>query len=118
MGMPCQKPPWGRLTAVDAATGEFAWQVTLGVSDALPEGKQDTGRGGAAGPIATAGGLVFIAATSDARFRALDSRTGEELWVARLPGNGTANPMTYQDSAGNQRVAVVAAGQVHVFGLP
>jgi quinoprotein glucose dehydrogenase len=54
-GMPCQKPPWGRLTAVNANTGEFAWQVTLGVSDNLPPGKQNTGRGGAAGPIVTAG---------------------------------------------------------------
>jgi quinoprotein glucose dehydrogenase len=117
MGMPCQKPPWGRLTAVDAATGEFAWQVTLGVSDSLPEGKQDTGRGGSAGPMATAGGLVFIAATSDARFRALDSRTGEELWVTRLPANGTANPMTYQAN-GRQYVATVAGGQVHTFRLP
>lgn len=118
MGMPCQKPPWGRLTAVNAATGEFAWQVMLGVSDNLPEGKQDTGRGGSAGPIVTAGGLVFIAATSDQRFRALDSRTGDELWEARLGANGTANPMTYRGPDGRQYVAVVAGGQVHAFALP
>ena len=118
MGMPCQKPPWGRLTAVDAATGQFAWQVTLGVTDSLPEDRQQTGRGGAAGPIVTAGGLVFIAATSDARFRALDSGTGEELWVARLPANGTANPMTYRGAGGRQFVAVAAGGQVHAFALP
>jgi quinoprotein glucose dehydrogenase len=118
MGMPCQKPPWGRLTAVDASTGEFAWQVTLGVSDELPEGRQDTGRGGSAGPIVTAGGLVFIGATSDARFRALDSRTGEERWVTRLPANATANPMTYMGPDGRQYVAIVAGGQVHTFALP
>jgi quinoprotein glucose dehydrogenase len=117
MGMPCQRPPWGRLTAVDAATGEFAWQVTIGVSDNLPEGKQDTGRGGSAGPIATAGGLVFIGATSDGRFRALDSRTGEELWVARLGANAGANPMTYLGRDGRQYVAIVAGGQVHTFAL-
>jgi quinoprotein glucose dehydrogenase len=117
-GMPCQKPPWGRLWAVNAATGDIAWQVTLGVSDNLPAGKQNTGRGGSAGPISTAGGLVFIAATSDSRFRALDSRTGKELWVTRLNANGSANPMTYQARNGKQYVAIAAGGTVNVFALP
>ena len=74
---PCQKPPWGHLTAVNATTGEFAWRVTLGITEELPEGKQNTGRLGLGGPIATAGGLVFVGATSDHRFRAFDSRTGK-----------------------------------------
>jgi quinoprotein glucose dehydrogenase len=117
-GMPCQKPPWGRLWAVNAATGDIAWSVTLGVSDNLPAGKQNTGRGGSAGPISTAGGLVFIAATSDSRFRALDSKTGKELWVTRLNSNGSANPMTYQGRNGKQYVAVAAGGTVNVFALP
>jgi quinoprotein glucose dehydrogenase len=117
-GMPCQKPPWGQLWAVNAATGDIAWHVTLGVSDNLPAGKQHTGRGGSAGPISTAGGLVFIAATSDSRFRALDSKTGKELWVARLNANGSANPMTYQARDGKQYVAIAAAGTVNVFALP
>jgi quinoprotein glucose dehydrogenase len=117
-GMPCQKPPWGQLWAVNAATGDIAWHVTLGVSDNLPAGKQDTGRGGSAGPISTAGGLVFIAATSDSRFRALDSKTGKELWVTRLNSNGSANPMTYQARNGKQYVAVAAGGTVNVFALP
>jgi len=117
-GMPCQKPPWGRLWAVNAATGDIAWSVTLGVSDSLPTGKQNTGRGGSAGPISTAGGLVFIAATSDSRFRALDSKTGKELWVTRLNSNGSANPMTYQGRNGKQYVAVAAGGTVNVFALP
>jgi len=118
MGMPCQKPPWGQLWAVNAATGDIAWHVTLGVSDALPAGKQNTGRGGSAGPISTAGGLVFIAATSDSRFRALDSKTGKELWVTRLNSNGSANPMTYQARNGKQYVAIAAGGTVNVFALP
>ena len=115
---PCQKPPWGRLTAVNANTGEFAWQVTLGVTDGLPPEKQNTGRGGSAGPIVTAGGLVFIGTTSDARFRAIDSRTGRELFVTRLNANGSATPMTYQGRGGKQYVAQAAAGTVNVFSLP
>jgi glucose dehydrogenase len=117
-GMPCQKPPWGRLTAVNANTGEFAWQITLGVSDNLPAEKQNTGRGGSAGPIVTAGGLVFIGATSDSRFRAIDSKTGKELWVTRLNASGGANPMTYQGKSGKQYVAQSAGGTLNVFALP
>ena len=117
-GMPCQKPPWGRLTAVNANTGDIAWQITLGVSDSLPAGKQNTGRGGSAGPMVTAGGLVFIGATSDSRFRAIDSRTGKELWVTRLNANGTANPMTYAGKSGKQYVAQSAGGTLNVYALP
>ena len=62
---PCYKPPWGRMIAVNANTGEFAWQVPLGITDTLPEGKQHTGVANSAGPIATAGGLVFVGSTSD-----------------------------------------------------
>jgi quinoprotein glucose dehydrogenase len=115
---PCQKPPWGRLTAVDANTGEFAWQITLGVTDGLPPEKQNTGRGGSAGPIATAGGLVFIGSTSDGRFRAIDARTGKELFVTRLNASGTASPMTYQGRNGKQYVVQAAAGTLNVFALP
>jgi glucose dehydrogenase len=115
---PCQKPPWGRLTAVDASTGDFAWQVTIGVTDGLPPEKQLTGRGGAAGPIVTAGGLVFIGTTSDARFRAIDSRTGVERFVTRMNANGTATPMTYQGRSGRQYVAQTAGGTLNVFALP
>jgi quinoprotein glucose dehydrogenase len=115
---PCQRPPWGRLTAVNAATGEFAWQIPLGVTDGLPPEKQNTGRGGSAGPIATAGGLVFIGTTSDQRFRAIDSRTGKELFVTRLNATGTATPMTYQARNGKQYVVQAAAGTLNVFALP
>jgi glucose dehydrogenase len=106
---PCQKPPWGRLTAVNAATGEFAWQVRLGVTDELPEGKRNTGRIGFGGPIVTAGGLVFIGATNDKRFRAFDSRTGKLLWETKLDHSAIAVPMTYRGKDGKQYVAIVAA---------
>ena len=61
--LPCQRPPWARLVAVDANTGEIAWQSTLGLTEALPEGRQLTGGSGSAGPTVTAGGLVFVGAT-------------------------------------------------------
>ena len=105
---PCQKPPWGRLTAVNAKTGEFAWQVRLGVTDELPEGKRNTGRIGFGGPIVTAGGLVFIGATNDKRFRAFDSRSGKMLWETKLEYSAISVPMTYQGKDGKQYVAVVA----------
>ena len=86
---PCQKPPWGRLMAVNAATGDVAWQMPLGITEQLPAGKQNTGRPVLAGPIVTAGGVVFIASTDDNRFRALDAKTGRELWVTRLESAAT-----------------------------
>jgi glucose dehydrogenase len=106
---PCQKPPWGRLTAVNIATGEFAWQVRLGVTDELPEAKRNTGRIGFGGPIVTAGGLVFIGATNDKRFRAFDSKTGKMLWETKLDHSAISVPITYQGKNGKQYVAVVAA---------
>jgi len=107
---PCQKPPWGLLTAVNANTGEIVWQVTLGVTDGLPEAKKKTGRLGLAGPIVTAGGLVFIGATDDARFRALDSKSGKELWETKLEYVAHAVPITYQGKNGKQYVAVMSSG--------
>jgi len=106
---PCFKPPWGRLIAVNAATGDFAWQVPLGITESLPEGKQNTGLSNTAGPIVTAGGLVFIGSTGDNRLRAFDSRSGKELWAAKLDYTATAVPMTFMGKNGKQYVAIVAA---------
>ncbi len=116
--LPCQRPPWGRLSAVDAATGDVVWQQTLGVTDSLPEGKQATGRPVRAGAITTASGLLFVAGTDDARLRAFESATGRELWTARLGGNGNANPMTYQGASGKQYVSITATDTVVTFALP
>jgi quinoprotein glucose dehydrogenase len=115
---PCQKPPWGRLTAVNAATGSIVWQIPLGVTDSLPPGKQNTGRPALAGPILTASGLLFIASTDDNRFRALDAKTGKELWVTKLERRGNADPMTYQGRGGKQYVAIVATDKLTVYSLP
>ena len=95
---------------MNANTGDIAWKVTLGVTDELPEGKKNTGRLSMGGPIVTAGGLVFIGASNDKRFRAFDSKTGKELWAARLDMSAHAIPITYQGKNGKQYVAIVAAG--------
>ena len=108
--IPCQQPPWGNLTAVNVNTGEFAWRVPLGVTDGLPSDKQNTGRPGNGGTIVTAGGLVFVGATDDARFRAFDSKTGKELWTYKLNGAAEATPMTYLGKDGRQYVVITATG--------
>jgi quinoprotein glucose dehydrogenase len=106
------------LWAVNANTGDIAWEVTLGLNEALPAGKQNVGGTGSAGPIVTAGGLVFIGATSDRRFRAFDSKTGKELWSAKLDQTVNANPLTYRGRDGKQYVAAIATNALVVFALP
>lgn len=115
--MMCQQPPWGQLTAVNVNTGEFAWRVPLGVTDSLPADKQKTGRPGNGGTIATAGGLVFIGATDDSRFRAFDAKSGAELWTHTLKGAAQATPMTYEGRDGRQYVVIAATGG-GFFGNP
>jgi quinoprotein glucose dehydrogenase len=104
---PCQKPPWGSLIAIDASTGDIVWRTPLGITAQLPAGRQNTGRPVLAGPIVTAGGLLFIASTDDNRFRAFDAKTGRELWVTTLERRGNADPITYQGRDGSQYVAIV-----------
>ena len=108
--LPCNEPPWGELVAVDVNSGKIAWRSILGVTDNFPEGKQHTGRPGLGGPIVTAGGLTFIGATDDARFRAFDTKTGQELWTYHLPASAESIPITYTDEHGKQYVAIVATG--------
>ena len=116
INLPCQRGPWSRLIAVNANTGEIAWETPLGGNDFL--GKPNTGGSGSAGPSVTAGGLVFVGATDDQRFRAFDSKTGKELWATKLGATGNANPISYQAKNGKQYVAIVATNAVVVFALP
>ncbi|HSG35725.1 MAG TPA: PQQ-binding-like beta-propeller repeat protein, partial [Sphingomonadaceae bacterium] len=116
--LPCYKPPWARLTAVDANTGAIRWAVPLGLYEGLPEGKNVLGNAGSAGPTVTAGGLVFVGATNDKRFRAFDSASGEQLWEAVLGNNANANPMSYRGKSGKQYVAINAGGSIVTFALP
>ena len=116
--MPCQQPPWAQLTAVNANTGDVAWQIPLGTSEEMEaKGIHNTGVVGQGGPIATAGGLVFIAGTMDKGFRAFDSRTGKVLWETKLDVEGHTNPMTYLGKNGKQYVVIVSSG-VNAFALP
>ena len=116
--LPCQKPPWAKLVAVDAETAEIVWESVLGIVEDLPENKQLVGNAGSAGPTVTAGGLVFVGATNDRRFRAFNAETGEELWTTLLQDNANANPMSYAASDGKQHVAVIAGNTVMAYALP
>ena len=108
---PCQKPPWGHLTAIDLDRGEFRWRTVLGVIDALTEkGIAPTGTSNLGGSIVTAGGLVFIGATNDQRFRAFDKTTGDLLWETLLPASAHATPMTFRGPSGRQFVVIAAGG--------
>jgi quinoprotein glucose dehydrogenase len=108
---PCQQPPWGTLNAVNLNSGEILWKVPLGIVEELEaKGIHNTGTQNLGGSIVTAGGVVFIAGTTDHRFRAFDSRTGKVLWEAQLEANGHATPMTYLGEKSGKQFVVIAAG--------
>ena len=107
-GYPAIAPPWGTLNAINLHTGEYAWRIPLGEYPELAA--KNTGSENYGGPIVTAGGLVFIAATNyDRKFRAFDKATGELLWQTTLPMSGNATPITYE-IAGRQFVVIYATG--------
>ncbi|MCC6698854.1 MAG: PQQ-binding-like beta-propeller repeat protein [Candidatus Hydrogenedentes bacterium] len=109
-GYPAVQPPWGTLNAIDLNKGELVWKVPLGETPELAaQGMTRTGTENYGGPVVTAGGLVFIAATKDNCIRAFDKKNGKELWKAPLPAAGYATPCTYEID-GRQYVAVAAAG--------
>jgi quinoprotein glucose dehydrogenase len=109
-GYPAVKPPWGTLTAINLNKGEIDWQIPLGeFAELTKRGLPITGTENYGGPIVTAGGLVFIGATRDEKFRAFDKQTGKLLWETGLPAGGYATPSTYEVN-GKQYVVIAAGG--------
>ena len=108
-GYPVSTPPWGTLTATDINTGERLWQVPLGeYSELTAKGIPLTGTDNYGGAIVTASGLLFIAATRDEQFRAIDKTTGKTLWQTTLPAAGYASPSTY--AVNGKQFVVIACG--------
>ena len=108
-GFPASQPPWGTLTALDLNAGTLAWQIPLGdYPRSLAEGLRGRGAENYGGPVVTAGGLLFLAATPDETLRAFDKETGELLWESPLPASGFATPATYE--AGGRQFVVIAGG--------
>jgi|SRR5579875_2167056 len=110
--IPCTSPPWGTLVAIQASSGEKKWEVPLGqLSPRLPANFGSISLGG---PIATAGGLAFIASTVDPAIYAFNTETGELLWKGALPTSGKATPMTFLGPDGKQYLVISAGG----YGIP
>jgi quinoprotein glucose dehydrogenase len=114
LDIPCTTPPWGLLTAIDMRNGTFIWQRSVGtIQDVAPAivPNFELGMPGMGGPIVTASGLIFMAATMDNYLRAFDLKDGKTLWEGRLPAGGQATPMTYYlDETGKQYVVIAAGG--------
>lgn len=111
LGLPCHAPPWGHITAIDLNSRQILWKHPLGTSsDVAPMGIAVPGIFSIGGPITTASGLAFIAASFDDYLRAFDLRNGKELWRGRLPAGGQATPMTYTSGRTGRQYVVIAAG--------
>jgi quinoprotein glucose dehydrogenase len=126
-GYPAMKPPWGTLNAIDLDKGEILWQVPLGEFKELTErGIPITGTENYGGPIVTAGGLIFIAASKDEHIRAFDRKTGKEVWKYKLPAGGYATPSTFEVDGKQYLVIACGGGKMGTksgdsyvaFGLP
>ena len=109
-GLPAISPPWGTLNAIDLNTGAFLWKIPFGEVESLKaKGHPATGTENYGGPVVTASGLLFIAATKDGKFRVFNKKTGKLLWETMLPAAGFATPSTYQVN-GKQYVVIACGG--------
>lgn len=109
-GLYGSNPPWGLLTAIDMNSGKKKWQVPLGEIDSLSaQGFAPTGTENYGGPVVTAGGVLYIAATKDEKIRAFDKETGKILWEAQLPASGHATPAVYEMN-GKQFIVIACGG--------
>jgi quinoprotein glucose dehydrogenase len=107
-GYPAISPPWGTLNAIDLSTGKYIWKTTLGHDTAFENAKQPTGTENYGSSVVTAGGLLFIAATKDGKFRAFNKRNGQLLWEYNLPTAAFATPSVYE--VGGKQYIVIACG--------
>ena len=115
LGLPCNAPPWGRLTAIDLKTRQILWQRPLGTTaDHAPLRIPVPGVFNQGGAMVTKGGLAFIGATLDDYLRAFDLKSGKEVWKGRLPAGGQALPMSYVSPRSGRQYVVIAAGG-HAF---
>jgi len=111
-GWPCQQPPWGELMAINLNTGDIAWRVPFGrIDDIEVRGIKNTGSLNIGGSVATAGGLLFIGASTNGRFHAYESKTGKLLWETKLAAQAQANPITSDHVSGEGRQAVRGRGR-------
>jgi quinoprotein glucose dehydrogenase len=125
-GYPAVKPPWGNLSAVDLNTGELSWKVTLGEYPEFAAKGIQTGTENYGGPVVTAGGILFIAATRDGKIRAFNKRTGKLLWSYDLPAPGYATPSVYSVkgrqylviACGGGKLRTKSGGKYMAFALP
>ncbi len=109
-GFPAIKPPWGTLNAIDLNTGKYVWKIPFGTTPELEaKGHPQTGAESYGGPVVTAGGLLFIAATKDKMFKAYNKFNGKLLWQTALPAAGFATPGTYQVN-GKQYIVIACGG--------
>ena len=108
-GYPAIAPPWGTLNALDVSTGQYVWKKTLGHDTAFKQAKEPTGTENYGASVVTKGGLLFIAATKDKKFRAFNKRTGQLLWETELPSAAFATPAIYQHN-GKQYVVIACGG--------
>ena len=108
-GYPAIAPPWGTLSAVDLSTGEYVWKKPLGNDTTVKNSKASTGMENYGASVVTKGGLLFIAATKDGKFRAFNKRTGEILWEVSLPVPAFATPCIYKLN-GKQYIVIACGG--------